>query len=87
VLPDPGGRPGDKKPVPFLQTECNEAAGAFSPDAKWVAYQSDESGTFEIYVQPFPPTGAKWQVSNGGGTNSKCGATGRSCSMRAGMER
>jgi Tol biopolymer transport system component/predicted Ser/Thr protein kinase len=71
VLPDPGGTPGDKKPVPFLQTEFIEALGVFSPDGKWVAYQSDESGTFEIYVQTFPSTGAKWQVSKSGGTNAK----------------
>src|SRR5262249_41085338 len=51
VLPDPGGTPGDKKPVPFLQTNFNEYHGAFSPDGKWIAYQSDESGKYEVYVQ------------------------------------
>ena len=71
VLPHPGGTPGEKKPVPFLQTESVEALGVFSPDGKWVAYQSDESGTFEIYVQTFPSTGAKWQVSKSGGTIPK----------------
>lgn len=42
--------------------------GRFSPDGKWIAYQSDESGISEIYVQPYPATGAKWTISNGGGT-------------------
>jgi serine/threonine protein kinase len=44
-----------------------EAAAAFSPDSHWLAYQSDESGRNEVYVQPFPPTGAKYQVSTAGG--------------------
>jgi len=57
----------DRKSHPYLSTEFIEANGRFSPDGKWVAYQSNESGTNEIYVAPFPPTGAKWQVSNGGG--------------------
>ena len=71
VLPDPGGAPGDKKPIPFLRTEFNEILGAFSPDGKWIAYQSDESGNYEVYVQTFPSTGAKWQVSKGGGTHPR----------------
>jgi Tol biopolymer transport system component len=71
VLPDPGGTPGDKKPIPFLQTEFNESSGAFSPDGKWIAYHSDESGRFEIYVQTFPATGAKRQVSKAGGSHAK----------------
>jgi hypothetical protein len=71
LLPDPGGSPGDRKPIPFLQTEFNELRGAFSPDGKWIAYDSDESGRYEVYVQTFPVTGAKWQVSKGGGTHPK----------------
>ncbi len=58
---------GDKKPVPFLQTEFDETEGQFSPDGKKVAYVSNETGRHEVYVQPAPPTGAKWQVSNAGG--------------------
>jgi Tol biopolymer transport system component len=46
---------GDRKAVPFLQTEVNEAQGQFSPDVNWVAYASDESGRYEIYVRPLPP--------------------------------
>src|SRR5262249_23266240 len=61
---------GDRKPTPFLQTPFQEAIARFSPDGKWVTYQSNESGHTEIYVQPFPPTGGKWQVSVNGGTIS-----------------
>src|SRR5438309_4316078 len=58
---------GDRKPQPFLQTAFNEVYGRFSPDGHWVAYASNESGRFEIYVVPFPSRGGKWQVSTGGG--------------------
>jgi Tol biopolymer transport system component len=58
---------GDRKPQLFLQTPFNEQQGRFSPDGKWIAYLSDESGRSEIYVQSFPPTGAKWQISTNGG--------------------
>src|SRR5437588_6608101 len=62
---------GDRKPTPFLTTRFNEAAPTFSPDGRWVAYQSNESGRNEIYVTPFPQTGAKWQVSTAGGTEPR----------------
>ncbi len=58
----------ERKPHLYLATPVIELAARFSPDGKWVAYQSQESGPFEVYVAPFPPTGAKWQVSSGGGT-------------------
>ncbi len=58
---------GDKKPVPYLQTEFAEVMGQFSPDGRWVAYASNESGRSEIYVQPYPADGGKWQVSTDGG--------------------
>ena len=72
VLPLEGNRP----PFPFLQTEFHEADGHFSPDGHLVAYRSDESGHYEIYVRTFSPdslaspsiAGGKWQISNGGGT-------------------
>src|SRR5262244_3473124 len=44
---------GDKKPFPFLKSPFDERDGKFSPDTKWIAYQSDESGRFEIYSGPF----------------------------------
>jgi Tol biopolymer transport system component len=58
---------GDKKLTPFLQSPANEAGAALSPNGKWLAYQSDESGRYEVYVTAFPGPGGKWQVSNGGG--------------------
>jgi Tol biopolymer transport system component len=58
---------GDRKPFPFLQTEANETGGHLSPDGKWMAYSSDESGGYEIYVQSFHRGGGKRQVSTKGG--------------------
>ncbi len=63
VLP----KTGDAKPYPFLATPAAESAARFSPDGRFLAYTSDESGREEIFVQPFPRTGAKWQVSAAGG--------------------
>lgn len=58
---------GDQKPMPFIQTEFTENQGRFSPDGRWVAYTSNESGPYQVYVQSFPTSGGKWQVSTGGG--------------------
>jgi Tol biopolymer transport system component len=58
---------GDRKPFPVVQTPFQDRDGQFSPDTKWVAYQCNESGRFEIYVQPFPGPGAKTQISTNGG--------------------
>ncbi|MEJ7623976.1 MAG: protein kinase, partial [Pyrinomonadaceae bacterium] len=58
---------GDRKPIPFIQTEFNEGHAQFSPDGRFVAYASDESGRVEVYVQSFPGPGGKWQVSAAGG--------------------
>ncbi len=58
----------DTSPVPVLATEFDEEAIALSPDGKWMAYQSDETGRTEVFVRPFPNTdGGKKQVSSGGG--------------------
>ena len=58
---------GDKKPIPVANTNANEGIGMFSPDVKWVAYESDESGQYEIYIQPFPGPGRRRAVSTNGG--------------------
>ena len=76
---------GDKKPFPFLHTEFNEEGGQFSPDGRWVAYSSDESGRTEIFVRPFSPdsngtasgAGGKWLISNGGGAQPRWRGDGR----------
>ena len=58
---------GDRQPFPFLQTKFREIGGVFSPDARWIAYASDESGSYQVYVQSFPPSGGQWQISSEGG--------------------
>ena len=57
-----------RKAQPFLRTPFNESAPQFSHDGRWLAYMSDESGRREIYVQPYPGPGGKWQISTEGGT-------------------
>ena len=59
---------GDRKPFPFLATEFAERGGRLSPDGRWLAYESNETGAFEVYVQTFPGKEGKWQVSAKGGT-------------------
>jgi Tol biopolymer transport system component len=59
---------GDHNPVPVAQTPFTENNGRFSPDGHWIAYQSNESGATEIYIQSFPGPGAKMQISTTGGT-------------------
>jgi serine/threonine protein kinase/Tol biopolymer transport system component len=77
LLPDPLKQQAGRRPVPWLQTEFYEGFGAFSPDMRWIAYVSNESGPYQVYVRPFvsaqpvgssvgnPPAG-KWQVSKDG---------------------
>ena len=57
----------DGKATPFLQSASNEILGRFSPDGRWIAYVSNESGKEEVYVVPFPGPGGKWQISTAGG--------------------
>jgi Tol biopolymer transport system component/predicted Ser/Thr protein kinase len=60
---------GDKKPFAYLQQPYNEFDGVFSPDGHWVAYVSNETGRNEVFVQAFPVSGAKWQISQAGGVD------------------
>jgi serine/threonine protein kinase len=53
---------GESEAYPFVQTRFEEAGGDFSPDGRWLAYQSTESGRWEVYVTPFPGPGRKWQA-------------------------
>jgi Tol biopolymer transport system component len=62
---------GDRKPRPFANTSFGEYAAQFSPDGRWVAYTSSESGRDEVYVQAFPGPGGKWQISTAGGRTPK----------------
>jgi DNA-binding winged helix-turn-helix (wHTH) protein/Tol biopolymer transport system component len=61
----------DRKPVPYLQTEFNELHGQVSPDGRWLAYTSDESGTWEVYVQTFPVAGHRRTISTDGGAQPR----------------
>ena len=63
ILPLPGG----KAPKPYLITKHSESGGRFSPDGRWVAYASDESGRLEVYVQSFPESGRPVTISRNGG--------------------
>jgi serine/threonine protein kinase/WD40 repeat protein len=58
---------GPQKPVPFLHSEFNEEFGQLSPDSRWMAYTSDESGRREVYVRPFPAAEGRWKISVAGG--------------------
>ena len=58
---------GDRKPFPVVQSAFDDRDGQFSPDGRWLAYQSDRSGRSEIYLQPFPGPGDPLQVSTAGG--------------------
>jgi Tol biopolymer transport system component len=69
---------GDGKPFPYLQTPFDESEGQFSPDGRWVAYVSNESGSRpEVYVRSFQGVAGKWQVSTGGGTQVRWGRDGQ----------
>jgi serine/threonine-protein kinase len=61
-----GVKPG--KPVPLLNGPFDEVDAVFSPDGRWLAYASNETGRLEVYVRPFPAASAKWQISSSGGT-------------------
>jgi Tol biopolymer transport system component len=69
---------------PFLQTKYAESSAAFSPDGRWVAYISDESGRREVFVRPFPGPGAKWQISTEGGSEPRWSRSGRELFYRNG---
>jgi Tol biopolymer transport system component len=68
---------GNRKPISILNTPSVEAKGQFSPDGKWIAYDSNESGDFEVYIRAFPLSSAKWQVSYHSGTNPRWSGDGK----------
>jgi Tol biopolymer transport system component len=73
-----GFRLGDTAAVPLVRSGAVETTPSLSPDGRWLAYASNESGTFEVYVRPFPETGtAKWQVSTAGGRQPLWARSGR----------
>jgi hypothetical protein len=71
IAPQSTSASGDpQKPFPYLASSFNEGYGVFSPDGHWIAYESDESGRPEVYVQSFPRTNQKVRISTGGGTDA-----------------
>jgi Tol biopolymer transport system component len=68
---------GDRQPFPVLQTPAVEDNAAFSPDGRWIAYQSNASGRDEVYVRSFPPAGGEVLVSRNGGTQPRWRGDGR----------
>lgn len=73
-----------QEPRPFLQTRFIETFPAFSPNGRWIAYTSDESGRWEIYVRPYPGPGGKWRVSTDGGEESRWSQSGQELFYRFG---
>jgi len=77
-------RLSDRKAEPFLRTPFIEGAPTFSPDGHWLAYVSNESGRPEVYVQPYPGPGGKWQISTESGTEPAWNRNGRELFYRSG---
>jgi serine/threonine-protein kinase len=78
-------QPRDKQPLrPFLQTQYQTRAGTISPDGRWLAYASNDSNRFEVYVQAFPGPGAKYQISSDGGAEPIWARNGRELFYRNG---
>jgi Tol biopolymer transport system component len=71
---------------PYVTTAFNQAFGAFSPDTRWVAYASDESGKFDIYIDSFPKPGGRVRVTTAGGTEPRWRGDGRELYFRRGSE-
>ena len=59
---------GEQKPFPVVATNFIDLTPSFSPDGKWLAYANNETGRFEVYIQPFPSGAGRWQVSTAGGS-------------------
>jgi serine/threonine-protein kinase len=75
---------GDGEPQPFAPSRFNESEPAFSPDGHWLAYVSDETGRFEVYVRPYPGPGEKHSISIGGGSEPVWDRRGRELFFRNG---
>jgi eukaryotic-like serine/threonine-protein kinase len=82
-------RPGvDSAPTPLVATSFDELQPALSPDGRWLAYTSNESGRYEVYVRPFPDAAAaKWQVSTSGGSQPLWARSGRELFYKDGERR
>jgi len=79
-------RLSDRSTQPFLRTPAGEGGAQFSPDGHWMAYSSNESGRNEVYVQPYPGPGGKWQISADGGAEPLWNPNGRELFYRNGRK-
>jgi Tol biopolymer transport system component/predicted Ser/Thr protein kinase len=79
-----GSLDGQRSLRPLVRTPLDEDTPAFSPDGRWIAYNSQESGRAEVYVQAYPGPGGKWQVSTDGGTDPRWAKSGRELFYRKG---
>ena len=77
---------GERTVEPLIQTPFGESIPAVSPDGRWIAYYSDESGQREVYVQPFPGLDGKYPISTAGGTSPVWGPDGRELFYRDGQD-
>ncbi len=75
------------KPALFLQTRFEETLGRLSPNGRWMAYVSNDSGRDEVYVRPFPPSAGIWQISTAGGTEPRWRRNGTELYYRAADQR
>jgi hypothetical protein len=78
---------GDRKAIALVTGKGNDRRGRFSPGGEWFAYESDESGRFEVYVQRFPPTKDRWQVSASGGHSAWWRSDGKELFFNASNEK
>jgi len=78
------GLDGDRTPRALLATRAVEYAAAISPDGKWLAFETNQDGTFEIYVQAFPEGGQQWRISTEGGVDHVWARDGRTLFYRSG---
>jgi Tol biopolymer transport system component len=83
--PKSGWKVGE--PRPFLSGPFIEKDAAFSPDGRWLAYASNETGKLEVYVQPFPGPGGRWQISAGGGSSPRWSRSSKELFYRAADQR
>jgi serine/threonine protein kinase/Tol biopolymer transport system component len=77
VLPMFPDKSGEQKPFAVVSTNFVDVSPSFSPDGKWLAYANNETGHYEVYIQPFPAGAGRWQVSTSGGTRTKWRKDGR----------
>ncbi len=80
------GSGSDSTLTPFVATDANEAAPSFSPDGRWIAYASDESGRYEVYAKPYPGPGPRVQISDAGGGEPVWARDGRRLFYRSGRD-